>query len=66
MGEVISALHKVLNLLKDFGAGYSTETFLDGKMVIEHKGVRYFLKIEKIEHPSESVVKDIEKLRYWS
>lgn len=65
MGEVITALHEVLNLLKDFGAGYSTETFLDGKMVIEHKGVRYFLKIEKIGCPSEKMTKDIEKLRYW-
>ena len=66
MGEVITALHKVLNLLKDFGAGYSTETFLDGKMVIEYKGVRYFLKIEKIGCPSEKMTKDIEKLRYWN
>lgn len=66
MGEVITALHKVLNLLKDFGAGYSTETFHDGKMVIEYSGVRYFLKIEKIECPSEKMTKDIEKLRYWN
>lgn len=66
MGKVIIALHEVLNLLKGFGAGYSSETFRDGKMVIEHEGVRYFLKIEKIDHPSENISKDIDKLKYWN
>lgn len=66
MGKVIIALHEVLNLLKGFGAGYSTETFHEGKMVIEHEGVRYFLKIERIASPSENFSKDIDKLRYWN
>lgn len=66
MGEVIIALYGVLNLLKGFGAGYSSETFREGKMVIEHEGVRYFLKLEKIDRPSEKISKDIDKLRYWS
>lgn len=66
MGKVIIALHEALNMLKGFVAGYSTATFRDGKMVIEHEGVRYFLKIEKIDHPSENISKDIDKLKYWN
>lgn len=66
MDELIVALYDVLNMLKGFTAGYSTETFGDGKMLIEHKGVRYFLKVEKVEHPETEITKDIQKLRYWS
>lgn len=66
MGQVIIVLHNVLNLLKGFNAGYSTATFQDGKMLIEHEGVRYFLRIERVEHPSESIAKDIDKLKYWT
>lgn len=65
MGEIITKLHEVLNLLKGFRAGYSTETFRDGKMIIEHEGVRYFLRVEKVECPSEHITKDIDKLKYW-
>lgn len=66
MDELIVALYDALNMLKGFRAGYSTETFRDGKMLIEHKGVRYFLKVEKVEYPETEMTKDIQKLRHWS
>lgn len=66
MSKVIFAIYEILNLTKGFVAGYSTETCNDGKMIIEHEGVRYFLKVEKVECPEEKISKDINKLKYWS
>lgn len=63
--ELISKLHEVLNLIKDFTVGYSTKNASDGYMLIEYKGKRYAVKIEEIKHPNQDVIKDIESLQYF-
>lgn len=62
--EIIARLHAVLNMIKDFSAGYSTKNAGDGYMLIQRKGKRYAVKITEIENPSENVVDDIDRLEY--
>lgn len=62
--KVITTLHKALNMIKGFTAGYSTDTFGDGYMMIEYDGVRYAVKLEEIKTPSEDPADDLERLRY--
>ena len=62
--KIIQTLHQVLNLMKDFTAGYSTKNAGDGYMLIQHKGKRYAVKITEIESPSENAVDDIDRLEY--
>lgn len=64
MRDLIIRLHEIINLIKDFTAGYGSETLSDGKMLIEYKGKRYAVKIEEIQNPSENVFKDIQRLKY--
>lgn len=62
--ELIAKLHEVLNMIKDFRAGYSTKNAGDGYMMVEYKGKRYAVKIEEIKNPSENAVDDIDRLQY--
>ena len=62
--EIVAKLHEVLNMIKDFSAGYSTKNSGDGYMLIQHKGKRYAVKITEIEALSEKAVDDIDRLEY--
>ena len=62
--EIVARLHEILNMIKDFSAGYSTKNAGDGYMLIQHKGKRYAVKITEIESPSENAVDDIDRLEY--
>ena len=62
--KIIQELHQVLNLMKDFTAGYSTKNMDKGLMIVEHEGKRYTLKIVEIENPSERAVDDFDRLEY--
>lgn len=62
--KIIQALHQVLNLMKDFTAGYSTKNMDKGLMIVEYEGKRYALKIVEIENPSEKAVNDFDRLEY--
>lgn len=64
MIELIIKLHTVLNLFKDFKAGYSSKSAKDGYMLIEHNNTRYAVKIEEITYPKENINDDIERLEY--
>lgn len=64
MRAIIIKLNAVLNFIKGFTAGYSTETFKDGYMLITYEGKRYAVKITEIENPSENAFDDIRKLKY--
>jgi hypothetical protein len=64
--ELIEKLFRILCEIKDFNAGYDTETSIDGKMIIEYKGKRYAVLIEKMgECKEEDAFKSIKKLKYW-
>lgn len=62
--ELIGKLHEVLNLIKDFTAGYSTRNMDKGLMLVEYKGKRYAVKVSEIKNPSENAVDDIDRLEY--
>lgn len=62
--KIIQALHQVLNLMKDFTAGYSTKNMDKGIMIVEYEGKRYALKIVEIENPSERAADDFDRLEY--
>lgn len=55
MGSLIVELHKALNMLKDFIAGYSSKHSAQGYMYINYKGIPYGVKIVKL---SEAPVTD--------
>ena len=62
--KIIQALHQVLNMMKDFTAGYSSKNMGKGLMLVEYEGKRYALKIVEIENPSESALDDLDRLEY--
>ena len=62
--ELIGKLHEVLNLIKDFSAGYSTRNMDKGLMMIEYKGKRYAVKVSEIKNPSENPFNDVDNLEY--
>lgn len=62
--ELIGKLHEVLNLIKDFTAGYSTRNMDKGLMIIQYKGKRYAVRISEIKNPSENAIDDIDRLEY--
>jgi hypothetical protein len=63
MFNLIYKIHTVLNLVKGFEVGYSSETTKDGKFLIEYCGERYFVKMEKVENPSANIFDDIDRLK---
>ena len=62
--KIIQTLHQVLNLMKDFTAGYSTKNMDKGLMIVEYEGKRYALKVVEIENPSKRAVDDFDRLEY--
>lgn len=62
--KIIRALHRVLNLMKDFTAGYSSKNMGKGLMLVEYEGKRYAIKVVEIENPSESPLDDLDRLEY--
>ena len=62
MRELISNMHTVLNLMKDFIAGYSSRS--DEQMMIDYKGKRYMLTFEELcDADDEDMLKTMD--RYW-
>ena len=62
--EIVARLHEVLNMIKDFSAGYSTRNMDKGLMMIEYKGKRYAVKVSEIKNPSENPFTDVDNLEY--
>lgn len=65
MLEIITKLFQILNLSKDFEAGYDSTTSDEGKMLIVYKGKKYFVKIEDAECDNEDVATAFRRLKYW-
>lgn len=65
MNEIIIELHKILNMLKGFSAGYGSDSLAQGRMLVEYDGKRYCLELREIEHPSENIFDDIRNLKYY-
>lgn len=62
MRELIIKIHTVLNLIKDFVAGYSTMSC--DQMMVDYKGKRYMLTFEELcDVEDEDMVKTMD--RYW-
>lgn len=62
--ELITKIHQVLSLVKDFRVGYSTKSIDDGYMLIEYKGKRYAVKVAEISNPSENIFDDMDRVQY--
>ena len=62
MRELIIDIHRILNLMKDFVAGYSTRS--TDQMMIDYKGKRYMLTFEELcDVNEEDMFKTMDK--YW-
>ena len=62
MGELISNIHTVLNLMKDFVTGYSTRS--SDQMMIDHKGKRYMVTFKELCNvEDEDMLKTMD--RWW-
>lgn len=64
MLDLIIRIYNVLNMIKDFEVGYSSDSAPKGYMVISHKNKRYAVKIQEIENPSENAFDDVKRVRY--
>lgn len=66
MIELIQKLQRILCEIKDFNAGYSSDTIGSGKMIIEYKDKRYAVFIEEMgKNDDEDTFSAIKKLKYW-
>ena len=62
MRELIMDIHRILNLMKDFDAGYSSRS--SDQMMIDYKGKRYMLTFEELCNvEDEDMLKTMDK--YW-
>lgn len=62
MKELIANIHMILNLMKDFVAGYSSGS--SDQMMIDYKGKRYMLTFEELcDAEDEDMFKTMDK--YW-
>ena len=62
MIELIGEVHRVLNFIKGFIAGYSTRSC--DQMMIDYKGKRYMLTFEELcDVEDEDMAKTMDK--YW-
>ena len=52
--ELITKVHQVLNEVKDFEVGYSTENMDKGYMLIEYKGKRYAVRAVEMIYNKDS------------
>ena len=55
MFDLIEGLHKVLNMVKDFGAGYCASTAWNGYMLLKYKGKRYAVKIVEMSEADQNI-----------
>lgn len=62
MKKLIIDIHTVLNLMKDFVAGYSSSS--SDQMMIDYKGKRYMVTFEELcDVENEEMFKTMN--RYW-
>lgn len=62
MRKLIIDIHTILNLMKDFTAGYSTKS--SDQMMIDYKGKRYMVTFEELcDVEDEDMFKTMGK--YW-
>lgn len=64
---VVSEVHKVLNQIKGFEAGYSSSTADDGYMLIRKDGRSYAVKITEMPERIQSmdVFDQIDQVKYY-
>lgn len=62
MRELIIDIHRILNLIKDFDAGYSSSS--SDQIMIDYKGKRYMVTFEELcDAEDEEMFKTMN--RYW-
>lgn len=66
MIELIQKLQRILCEIKDFNAGYSSDTIGEGKVLIEYEGKRYAVLIEEMgKCDDEDTFSALKRLKYW-
>lgn len=62
MNELIIEMHRILNYIKNFVAGYSS--LVNGQMMVDYKGKRYMITVEELcDADDEDMFKTMK--RYW-
>lgn len=62
MRELITNIHRILNLMKDFVAGYGTMS--SGQMMVDYKDKRYMVTFEELCNADDEEMFATMK-RYW-
>lgn len=62
MRELMTNIHMILNLMKDFVAGYSTMS--SSQMMVDYKGKRYMVTLEELCDADDEEMFATMK-RYW-
>ena len=52
-------IYEIFNMIKGFKAGYSSRS--TNKLILDYNGDRYILTLEKIDNPSDDMLKDTDK-----
>ena len=53
MFDLIANLHNVLNMVKDFGAGYNSSDAFHGYMLMHYKGRKYAVKVVEMDEEDQ-------------
>ena len=61
MNNVFWKIHEIMNNIKGFTVGFSTE---EKKMLIEFEGKRYVAEFREIENPAENIIDDMRRIKY--
>lgn len=62
MRELMTNIHMILNLMKDFVAGYSTMS--SDQMMVDYKGKRYMVTLEELCNADDEEM-FVTMKRYW-
>lgn len=67
MFDLVESLHKVLNMVKDFGAGYCASTAWNGYMLLKYKDKRYAVKMVEMSETDQKIdgFDAIENVQYY-
>lgn len=62
--KIITKIYEILNLCKDFEAGFNTEC--KNCMIIDYDGRRYAVNFTEINNPDANIFNDLGKLKDYN
>ena len=61
MNKLFDMIHRIMNNIKGFTAGYSVT---DNKMMFDYDGKRYVAEFREVVNTSEDMVDDTRRIKY--